>query len=147
MASASIFLSHPKPYTNDVVFSSSRSRFQSFSLACQSNLFGSKFTSKSISLSTAGTRPGLASSSDSEPISASPPHQTFDVLIIGAGIIGLTIARQFLIGSDLSVAVIDKAVPCSGATGAGNVILNLSAFFLAQCCWVKSDEDEMLTLF
>ncbi|KAL4038545.1 hypothetical protein IC575_002167 [Cucumis melo] len=43
----------------------------------------------------------------------------FDVVIIGAGIIGLTIARQFLIGSDLSVAVVDKAVPCSGATGAG----------------------------
>lgn len=41
------------------------------------------------------------------------------MLIIGAGIIGLTIARQFLIGSDLSVAVIDKSVPCSGATGAG----------------------------
>ncbi|KAJ7961702.1 FAD-dependent oxidoreductase [Quillaja saponaria] len=46
-------------------------------------------------------------------------YQAFDVVIIGAGIIGLTIARQFLIGSNLSVAVVDKAVPCSGATGAG----------------------------
>ncbi|CAN0859070.1 Peroxisomal sarcosine oxidase [Linum grandiflorum] len=45
--------------------------------------------------------------------------QTFDVVVIGAGIIGLTIARQLLITSDLSVAVVDKAVPCSGATGAG----------------------------
>lgn len=44
---------------------------------------------------------------------------SFDVLVVGGGIIGLTIARQFLIGSDLSVAVVDKAVPCSGATGAG----------------------------
>ncbi|OVA11064.1 FAD dependent oxidoreductase [Macleaya cordata] len=45
----------------------------------------------------------------------------FDVVVVGAGIIGLTIARQFLMGSDdLSVAVVDAAVPCSlGATGAG----------------------------
>lgn len=43
----------------------------------------------------------------------------FDIVIIGAGIIGLTIARQFLMESDMSVAVVDKAVPCSGATGAG----------------------------
>ncbi|CAB4321438.1 unnamed protein product [Prunus armeniaca] len=57
--------------------------------------------------------------SDSELAPASHSDQTFDVLVIGAGIIGLSIARQFLIGSDLSVAVIDKAVPCSGATGAG----------------------------
>lgn len=44
---------------------------------------------------------------------------SFDVVIIGAGIIGLTIARQFLLESNLSVAVLDAAVPCSGATGAG----------------------------
>ncbi|KAJ0253935.1 FAD-dependent oxidoreductase family protein [Hirschfeldia incana] len=44
---------------------------------------------------------------------------SFDVVVVGGGIIGLTIARQFLTGSDLSVAVVDKAVPCSGATGAG----------------------------
>ncbi|KAL1545062.1 hypothetical protein AAHA92_21834 [Salvia divinorum] len=43
----------------------------------------------------------------------------FDVVIVGAGIIGLTIARQFLLGSNLSVAVVDAAVPCTGATGAG----------------------------
>ncbi|ESW12703.1 hypothetical protein PHAVU_008G135200 [Phaseolus vulgaris] len=43
----------------------------------------------------------------------------YDVVIVGAGIIGLTIARHFLISSDLSVAIIDKKVPCSGATGAG----------------------------
>ncbi|KAJ4837995.1 hypothetical protein Tsubulata_050688 [Turnera subulata] len=47
--------------------------------------------------------------------------RTFDVVIIGAGIIGLTIARQFLLGSELSVAVVDKAAPCSGATGAGSL--------------------------
>ena len=43
----------------------------------------------------------------------------YDVVIVGAGIIGLTIARHFLISSDLSVAIIDKEVPCSGSTGAG----------------------------
>ncbi|ONH92681.1 hypothetical protein PRUPE_8G189100 [Prunus persica] len=116
MASASTFLSHPNPQANDVV-SSAICQFKSCSFASQSTLFGSKFASKSLSLHTATTRPACAS--DSEPISASHSHQTFDVLIIGAGIIGLTIARQFLIGSDLSVAVIDKSVPCSGATGAG----------------------------
>ncbi|VVB15419.1 unnamed protein product [Arabis nemorensis] len=46
-------------------------------------------------------------------------RSSFDVLVVGGGIIGLTIARQLLIASDLSVAVLDKAVPCSGATGAG----------------------------
>ncbi|KAL6217837.1 hypothetical protein ACLB2K_011054 [Fragaria x ananassa] len=113
MASASTFLSHPNPHTNDAVFSS-RNRFHSFRrFASQSN---AKFKSKPISFSASATRPEPSRSSVSEPVSAS---QTFDVLIIGAGIIGLTIARQFLIGSDLSVAVIDKAVPCSGATGAG----------------------------
>ncbi|XP_021816438.1 uncharacterized protein LOC110758821 [Prunus avium] len=121
MASASTFLSHPNHHANDVV-SSAICQFKSCSFASQSTLFCSKFASKSLSLHTAPTRPGRpepACASDSEPISASHSHQTFDVLIIGAGIIGLTIARQFLIGSDLSVAVIDKSVPCSGATGAG----------------------------
>lgn len=46
----------------------------------------------------------------------------YDVVIIGAGIIGLTIAHQFLIGLDLSVTIVDAAVPCAGATGAGNAI-------------------------
>ncbi|TKY66229.1 Hydrogen cyanide synthase subunit HcnC [Spatholobus suberectus] len=45
--------------------------------------------------------------------------QAYDVVIVGAGVIGLTIARHFLVSSDLSVAIVDKAVPCSGATGAG----------------------------
>lgn len=58
--------------------------------------------------------------------SSSSSHEAFDVVIVGAGIIGLTIARQFLMGSeDLSVAIVDKAVPCSGATGAGNLVFSL----------------------
>lgn len=50
------------------------------------------------------------------PVSAT---RSFDVVVVGAGIIGLSIARQLLLHSDLSVAVVDAAVPCSGATGAG----------------------------
>ncbi|KAL4572284.1 hypothetical protein LXL04_019055 [Taraxacum kok-saghyz] len=51
--------------------------------------------------------------------STSPASHSYDVVVVGAGIIGLSIARQLLISSDLSVAVVDAAVPCSGATGAG----------------------------
>ncbi|XP_027336105.1 uncharacterized protein LOC113850008 [Abrus precatorius] len=52
-------------------------------------------------------------------VSSSSSCEAFDIVIVGAGIIGLTIARHFLMASDLSVAIVDKAVPCSGATGAG----------------------------
>ncbi|XP_031474793.1 uncharacterized protein LOC116246993 [Nymphaea colorata] len=46
-------------------------------------------------------------------------NSTFDVVVVGAGIIGLTVARRFLMTTNLSVAVVDAGVPCSGATGAG----------------------------
>ncbi|CAL5063415.1 unnamed protein product [Urochloa decumbens] len=42
-----------------------------------------------------------------------------DVVVVGAGIVGLAIARHLLLHTRLSVAVADAAVPCSGATGAG----------------------------
>ncbi|KAK3132960.1 hypothetical protein QOZ80_6AG0530090 [Eleusine coracana subsp. coracana] len=42
-----------------------------------------------------------------------------DVVVVGAGIVGLAIARHLLLHTPLSVAVADAAVPCSGATGAG----------------------------
>lgn len=60
---------------------------------------------------------------------SSSSDQAFDVIVVGAGIIGLTVARQFLMDSDLSVAIVDKGVPCSGATGAGipfNIFILLS---------------------
>ncbi|KAH7439934.1 hypothetical protein KP509_04G082900 [Ceratopteris richardii] len=42
-----------------------------------------------------------------------------DVLIVGAGIVGLSIAHRLLSTTDLSVALVDAAEPCAGATGAG----------------------------
>ncbi|KAI5071565.1 hypothetical protein GOP47_0013816 [Adiantum capillus-veneris] len=43
----------------------------------------------------------------------------FDVVIVGAGIIGLSIAHRLLCTTNLSVALVDAARPCAGATGAG----------------------------
>ncbi|CAI0426512.1 unnamed protein product [Linum tenue] len=83
----------------------------------ESAFFGSKLPAKSLSWSSAARRCGGGALRFGPAASAS--FHTFDVVVIGAGIIGLTIARQLLTSSDLSVAVVDKAVPCSGATGAG----------------------------
>ncbi|GMI70874.1 hypothetical protein like AT5G48440 [Hibiscus trionum] len=121
MGSASLAVKSPNSsnyFTRGGVPSVNVNRLCSFS--SQSALFGSKIPTKKLSLSVNGTtptRPQPIRHSGSEPVKAS--SRSFDVVIVGAGIIGLTIARQFLTGSDLSVAVIDKAVPCSGATGAG----------------------------
>uniref|UniRef100_A0A1J3JTA2 FAD-dependent oxidoreductase domain-containing protein 1 n=1 Tax=Noccaea caerulescens TaxID=107243 RepID=A0A1J3JTA2_NOCCA len=76
-------------------------------LAAQNSPFSSPAQTRRI-------RPGPSPS-----LRVTASRSSFDVVVVGGGIIGLTIARQFLIGSDLSVAVVDKAVPCSGATGAG----------------------------
>ena len=52
--------------------------------------------------------------------SASECCYTYDVVIVGAGIIGLSIARHFLLHSYLSVAIVDASTPLScAATGAG----------------------------
>ncbi|XP_074284139.1 uncharacterized protein LOC141608691 [Silene latifolia] len=51
-------------------------------------------------------------------VCASGTHR-FDVVVVGAGIIGLSIARDLLHRTNISVAVVDAKVPCSGATGAG----------------------------
>ncbi|EOX93738.1 FAD-dependent oxidoreductase family protein isoform 3, partial [Theobroma cacao] len=121
---ASMALNSPSSnhFVNDGYTSFSRVRLCSFSF--ESSLYGFKIPRRQLSLSvneTRTTRPKPACYSGSEPLKAS--SQSFDVVIVGAGIIGLTIARQFLIGSDLSVAVVDKAVPCSGATGAGSLLV------------------------
>lgn len=67
---------------------------------------------------------------------------TFDIVIIGAGIIGLTIARQFLLGSNLSVGIIDAAAPCAGATGAGTYCIEINQSFKFQATvqgWLHSE--------
>ena len=46
-------------------------------------------------------------------------EMTVDVVIVGAGIIGLAIANQILAQTKFSVVVVDAAQPCAGATGAG----------------------------
>ncbi|KAI9382796.1 hypothetical protein POPTR_014G177300v4 [Populus trichocarpa] len=115
MASVTLHIQSP-PLNNDVV-SLPRNHFPIVTF--KTTFFGSSLTANGKPLSlpkTFRTQPVITSSSSS---SSSSSTHTFDVVIIGAGIIWLTIARQFLIGSDLSVAVVDKDVPCSGATGAG----------------------------
>lgn len=66
-------------------------------------------------------RPVAARISSFSRTSSSSSSHTYDVLVVGAGIIGLSIANKFLLETDLSVAVVDAAVPCSGATGAGTI--------------------------
>ncbi|MED6211641.1 hypothetical protein PIB30_075705 [Stylosanthes scabra] len=103
MASLSLFLPSPTFRNHSIIH---RSAFSSHSV-----FFGS-------SLKVHSNRNQLGRLSRStNPIYCS--SQEFDVVVVGAGIIGLTIARQFLTSSDLSVAIVDKALPCSGATGAG----------------------------
>ncbi|XP_050252339.1 uncharacterized protein LOC126698882 isoform X1 [Quercus robur] len=110
-ASSIFYCPNPNPISPKIgVVSSSNKLFGTKN----SFFLGSKLVSKTTRITT---RPEPVTLSGSYPISAE--SRSFDVVIVGAGIIGLTIARQFLIGSDLSVAVVDKAVPCSGATGAG----------------------------
>jgi heterodisulfide reductase subunit A-like polyferredoxin len=45
-----------------------------------------------------------------------------DIVIVGAGIIGLSIAHTLLHDTTFSVALVDRAQPCAGATGAGEVL-------------------------
>lgn len=42
-----------------------------------------------------------------------------DVVVVGAGIIGLLVARQLLLSSQLTVGLFDAKQPTAGATGAG----------------------------
>ncbi|XP_065874388.1 uncharacterized protein [Euphorbia lathyris] len=112
MASISVYSTLCNPCYNDVVSFPSR---RACTVTFKTSFFGFKLPGKPVSLSNCNTprsKPVIAAST-------STSTHTFDVVIIGAGIIGLTIARQFLVSSNLSVAVVDKAVPCSGATGAG----------------------------
>lgn len=67
-----------------------------------------------------GTRPSKSlGSSEYSDSSGGLEKLDFDIVIVGAGVIGLTIARQLLLNTDLSVAIVDAKGPCAGATGAG----------------------------
>lgn len=56
-----------------------------------------------------------------------------DVCILGAGILGLCTALVLLREDEhLKVALVDREVPCSGATGAG-VLLGLACSHCARC--------------
>ncbi|KAG6489454.1 hypothetical protein ZIOFF_050723 [Zingiber officinale] len=75
---------------------------------------------------------------------ASLPKSEHDVVVVGAGIIGLTIARQILVASDLSVAVVDAAVPCSGATGAGQGYIWMANKTLGSETWELAARSKQL---
>lgn len=53
------------------------------------------------------------------------PSTTADCIVVGAGIVGLSISLS-LLQAGLTVALVDKGVPCSGATGAGQGYLWLA---------------------
>ena len=59
----------------------------------------------------------------------------FDVIIVGAGVVGLTVANRILEDSTFSVAVVDAKRPCAGATGAGEFFVishNFDCWFLSN---------------
>ncbi|KAJ0573899.1 putative FAD dependent oxidoreductase, FAD/NAD(P)-binding domain superfamily [Helianthus annuus] len=117
MASISLSLSpNPNHLYNDTVFSP-QSHF--LRRVATVSTFSGRHLNNKTSLSTSPEkyrREKVAAVRMSSTVSDS---HSYDVVVVGAGIIGLSIARQLLNGSDLSVAVVDAAVPCSGATGAG----------------------------
>lgn len=76
------------------------------------------------------TRPSLLSSHQTQREDVRRQHRALlvsqaaasevDVAVIGGGIIGLCVALELLTHvSQPSVALIERQVPCSGATGAG----------------------------
>ncbi|KAL0435223.1 UNVERIFIED_CONTAM: hypothetical protein Sradi_0230200 [Sesamum radiatum] len=111
------------PNSNDVVvprraYSSSTVKISTLSNSSSRTPLFSSSTLSNCGSSNHANRFRPVRVSGSSRIAGSDLH-TFDVVIVGAGVIGLTIARQFLLGSNLSVALVDAAVPCAGATGAG----------------------------
>ncbi|XP_064969447.1 uncharacterized protein LOC103974044 isoform X2 [Musa acuminata AAA Group] len=77
------------------------------------------FTVSRVTFDQWRNRPRLRAGRHRPVAAVANPRSEHDVVVVGAGIIGLAVARQLLLSSDLSVAVVDAAVPCSGATGAG----------------------------
>jgi hypothetical protein len=70
----------------------------------------------------------------------------FDIVVVGAGIIGLTIANRILTTTNLSVAIVDAAQPCAGATGAGTSLcvplcLCKCLFDVFFCAWNQLEDE------
>lgn len=72
--------------------------------------------------------PGLPHTNPTQPFWQEPAHALFnvqspalapsaDIVIIGSGITGCSIAKHILENSDLSVVVLEARNLCSGATG------------------------------
>lgn len=121
MAAISLTLAaNPNRINNSMILSYRTNPFCSSSSSfapCRTFLENSSF---SISPNKARVnRPVAARISNFNRTSSSSSY-TYDVVVVGAGIIGLSIANKFLLETDLSVAVVDAAIPCSGATGAGS---------------------------
>ncbi|KAJ6795310.1 Uncharacterized protein M6B38_226220 [Iris pallida] len=76
--------------------------------------------------------------------SSALPKSEHDVVVVGAGIIGLSIARQLLLTSHLSVAVVDSGVPCSGATGAGQGYIWMAHLTPGSSTWELSTRSKQL---
>ncbi|KAM7527495.1 hypothetical protein LguiB_030905 [Lonicera macranthoides] len=121
MAAISLSIT-PNPNSNTNALLGSPPKYLLCRFSSNSRFFHRPFLHKLPSFSAS---PHKFQTSRSQSLRVSPSSSTstashmYDVVIVGAGIIGLTIARQFLLESDLSVAVVDAAVPCAGATGAG----------------------------
>lgn len=105
-------------------FVSSHTLQYRLSFASSFSPFSSAFIHKSSSSHNQTTQTRRSVPYRLSALNKSTGSHSFDIVVIGAGIIGLTIARQLLLHSDLSVAVVDAAVPCAGATGAGCVHLS-----------------------
>lgn len=121
MAAITMLASYPNPH--QISFASSPRRLFQHGCVGGSSIVGSKFPRGILPFSTKKIRAERSVLARGSAIESNRASHSFDVVIIGAGIIGLSTARQFLLHSDLSVAVVDKEVPCSGATGAGKTFM------------------------
>lgn len=132
MAAISLTLAaNPNRINNSTILSYRTNPFCSSSSSFAPGRTFLENSSFSISPNKAGVNRPVAArvSSFSRTSSSSSSSHTYDVVVVGAGIIGLSIANKFLLETDLSVAVVDAAVPCSGATGAGTTS---TSFWLYQ---------------
>ncbi|KAG0620348.1 hypothetical protein M758_4G209200 [Ceratodon purpureus] len=68
----------------------------------------------------------------------------FDVVVVGAGVIGLTVANRILEETTFSVAVVDAKRPCAGATGAGQGYVWMNHRTPASTTWGLAHRGKLL---